>query len=127
MISNIFFELSVIILIALVVCSIVKLLKQPLILGYIVTGIIVSPYFLNIIKSADSIAVFSQIGVALLLFMVGLNLNPKIIKEVGKISLITGLSQVVFTSIIRFFRYDLIVCFYCPFLQQHNYSYEIII
>ncbi len=103
MISNIFFELSVIILIALIVCSIVKLLKQPLILGYIITGIIVSPYFLNIIKSADSIAVFSQIGVALLLFMVGLNLNPKIIKEVGKISLITGLSQVVFTSIIGFF------------------------
>ena len=100
---SIFVELSIIIIIAVVIAGIMRLLKQPLIIGYILTGIIVSPYFLNIVKSTDAIATFAHIGVALLLFMVGLNLNPKIIKDVGKVSLITGVGQVIFTSVIGFF------------------------
>ncbi len=100
---TIFVELSIIIIIAVVIASIMRLLKQPLIIGYILTGIIVSPYFLNIVKSTEAIATFAQIGITLLLFMVGLNLNPRIIKDVGKVSLITGVGQVIFTSVIGFF------------------------
>jgi Kef-type K+ transport system membrane component KefB/Trk K+ transport system NAD-binding subunit len=100
---SIFIELSIVILIAVVVAGIVRLLRQPLIIGYILTGIIVSPYFLNIVKSTDAIATFAQIGMVLLLFMVGLNLNPKIIKDVGKVSLVTGVGQVIFTSLVGFF------------------------
>ena len=103
MVLSIFVELSIIFIIALVVASIMRMLKQPLIIGHILTGIIVSSYFLDVIKSVDSIATFAQIGIALLLFMVGLNLNPKMIKDVGKVSLITGVGQVIFTSIIGFF------------------------
>ncbi len=100
---SIFIELSIVIIIAVVIAGIMRLLKQPLIIGYILTGIIVSPYFLNIVKSTDAIATFAQIGVALLLFMVGLNLNPRIIKDVGKVSLVTGVGQVIFTSVSGFF------------------------
>jgi Kef-type K+ transport system membrane component KefB/Trk K+ transport system NAD-binding subunit len=100
---GVFVELSIIIIIAVVIAGIMRLLKQPLVIAYILTGIVVSPYFLNIVKSTDAIATFAQIGVALLLFMVGLNLNPKIIKDVGKVSLITGVGQVIFTSVIGFF------------------------
>ncbi len=102
-VSNVFVELSIIIFIAVVVVSIVRLLKQPLIIGYILTGIIVSPSLLNIVQSQDAITTFAQIGVALLLFMVGLNMNPAMIKGVGKVSLITGLGQILFTSVIGFF------------------------
>jgi len=98
-----FIELSVIILLAVVVTGVMRLLRQPLIIGYILTGILVSPHFLNIIKSTDSIATFAHIGVALLLFMIGLNLNPRLVKEVGKVSLVTGIGQVIFTSLIGFF------------------------
>jgi len=100
---GVFVELSIVIIIAVVVAGIMRLLKQPLIIGYILTGIIVSPYFLNIVSSTDAIATFAQIGIVLLLFMVGLNLNPRIIKDVGKVSLITGVGQVLFTSVIGFF------------------------
>ncbi len=102
-VSSIFVELSIIIFVAIIVVSIIKLLKQPVIIGYILTGIIVSPYFLDVVQSEDAIATFAQIGVALLLFMVGLNMNPKVIKDVGKVSLITGIGQVIFTSLIGFF------------------------
>ncbi len=100
---SIFVELSIIIIIAVVIAAIMRLLRQPLVIGYILTGIVVSPYFLNIVKSTDAIATFAQIGIVLLLFMVGLNLNPRIIKDVGKVSLVTGVGQVIFTSLIGFF------------------------
>ena len=100
---GVFVELSMVIIIAVVVAAIMRLLKQPLVIGYILTGIIVSHYFLNIVASTDAIATFAQIGIVLLLFMVGLNLNPRIIKDVGKVSLVTGVGQVIFTSLVGFF------------------------
>ncbi len=99
---NTFVEISIILVIATIIAIILQKLKQPIIISYIITGILVSPYFLNIVKSTDAIATFSHIGVALLLFLVGLNLNPKIIREVGKVSLITGVGQVIFTSTIGY-------------------------
>jgi len=102
MIQNVFVELSIIILIVVAVSGIMRMLKQPLIIGYIFSGILVSPAVFNIVRSADAIATFAEIGVVLLLFMVGLNLNLKVIKDIGKIALITGIGQVVFTSSIGF-------------------------
>jgi len=99
---EIFIELSIIICITVLISGIMRLLKQPLIIGYILTGIIVSPYFLDIVQSTETIKVFSEIGIALLLFIVGLSLSPKVIKEVGKVSLITGIGQIVFTSLFGF-------------------------
>lgn len=81
---------------------IIRGLKQPAIVGYIVTGILVGPMFLNIVKANDAIESFGKIGVVLLLFIVGLGLKPSLIREVGKISIITGLSQIIVTSIIGY-------------------------
>jgi len=112
-----FIELSMIIAITVLIAGLMRVLKQPLIIGYILAGIIVSPYFLDIVQSIETIKVFSQIGVALLLFIVGLSLSPKVIKEVGKISLITGIGQIIFTSffgflIAKLLGFSTIVSFY---------------
>ena len=84
-----FLEIGLILLLAVVVSGVMSKLKQPLIIGYIITGLIAGPYFFNIIHSKETLEVFSSIGIALLLFVVGLSLNPRVIKEVGKVSLIT--------------------------------------
>ncbi len=97
---QIFFEIALIIGIATLVGLIMQKLKQPLLIGYIFTGIVIAA--LNILTDVNIIKLFAEIGIALLLFVVGLHLNPKIIKEVGKVSLITGLGQVIFTSVIGF-------------------------
>ncbi len=99
---SVFFELAIIIGIATIIGLLVKALKQPLIIGYILTGLVAGPYFLNIISSIETIEIFSSIGIALLLFVVGLHLNPKIIKEVGKVSIIIGIGQVLVTFILGF-------------------------
>lgn len=107
---EIFIELSIVIIIATLVSVVMKLFKQPLVVGYILSGIIAGPYVLGVLQSVEQIEIFSKIGISILLFIVGLALSPKIIREVGKVSLITGLGQVVFTSIIGFF-----ICLYLGF------------
>ncbi|MBU1120486.1 cation:proton antiporter, partial [Candidatus Micrarchaeota archaeon] len=100
MIESVFIELSIIVVLAVIVSGIMKLFKQPLIIGYIITGIIAGPLFLNIVKSTDLVATFSHFGIVFLLFIAGLSLNPRIMKSVGKVSLITGIGQVLFTTLI---------------------------
>ena len=103
MIESMFIELSIIILLAVLVSLVMKLLKQPLIIGYIFTGIIAGPLFLDIVKSTDMVGTFSHFGIVFLLFIAGLSLNPKLMRNIGKVSLITGAGQVIFTTTIGFF------------------------
>lgn len=97
-----FVELSLIMLIASSLSLIMRFLKQPLIIAYILAGIVAGPLVLDIIQSADTLALFSKIGITILLFIIGLHLNPKIIREVGWVSLVTGVGQILFTSLFGF-------------------------
>lgn len=99
---SLFHEITFIILLATGISFIMRLLRQPLIAGYILTGLIAGPYMLNIVHAKESLELFSKIGITILLFIVGLNLSPRVIREVGKVSLVTGLGQVIVTSIVGF-------------------------
>lgn len=98
----VFIEISILLAITTVVTIFVRLIKQPLVVGYIISGIIAGPSFLNVLHSTHELELFSKVGIVFLLFIVGLHLNPKVIKEVGSVSLITGLGQVIFTALIGF-------------------------
>lgn len=97
--NNIFTEISLVICFATLVALVMRRLKQPLIIGHILTGILLGPAIFSIIKSNETIELFGSFGIALLLFLVGLGLNPRVIKEVGKVSILTGIGQVLFTTI----------------------------
>ncbi len=97
-----FTELALVLIVVFAVSYIMTLLKQPLLVGYILTGLLVGPMFLNMLSSADGYETFSHIGVALLLFIVGLHLNLRLIKDVGLISIITGLGQILFTTLVGY-------------------------
>ena len=99
---HVFTEIVLILGVATVVSVFMRIIRQPLIVGYIISGVIVGPYALNLITSIEYIELFSKLGIAILLFVVGLSLRPDVIREVGKVSLITGLGQVVVTSIFGF-------------------------
>ncbi len=98
--EELFIQLAVILFTAFVFSYIAKSLKQPIIIGYIVAGIVVSiisPFILGFGDSTELIEVLSHLGIAFLLFIVGLHLNPKVIKEIGTASLIVGLGQIIIT------------------------------
>lgn len=98
--DSIFSELSLIIAIGAGIALVMRLIRQPLIIGHILTGLIVGPTVLHLVKSADTIEVFSNIGIALLLFIIGLGLNPQVIREVGKVATLAGLLQVGATAVL---------------------------
>jgi len=97
---SIFSELSLIIAIGAAMALAMRLIRQPLIIGHIITGIIVGPSVFGLVKSPETIEVFSSIGIALLLFIIGLGLNPRVIKEVGKVAGMAGLLQVIATALL---------------------------
>ncbi len=101
--DSIFLELSLIIIIATIIAGFMHAARQPIIIGHIITGLIVGPQLLNIAHSTELFDIFAQIGIALLLFIIGLNLRPAVIKEVGRVALVTGLGQIIFTTVIGFF------------------------
>ncbi len=100
---SLFLEISIVIAVGVLVAVVMRLMRQPLIISHIITGLIVGPFMLNFIHSFEIFELFSQIGIAILLFTVGLNLSPAIIKQFGKVSLATGIGQVLFTGAIGFF------------------------
>lgn len=103
MAEQIFLQLAIILATAFVLSYISRLFKQPIIIGYIIAGIVISPFILKLGVSTEIIETLSKFGVAFLLFMVGLHLNPKVIKEVGTSSLLVGLAQIVLTFALGFF------------------------
>lgn len=87
--GSIFYQLSLVLAVAAGISIVARLFKQPQIIGYIVTGFLVGPALLNVVHAEEAFESFSQIGIALLLFMIGLHLNAGVIKSMGKPAVLT--------------------------------------
>ena len=77
-------------------------LRQPLIVAFIGVGIAVGPAALGWVGEEVPLELFAEIGIAVLLFLVGLKLDLRLIRTTGPVALVTGLGQVAFTSGIGF-------------------------
>jgi Kef-type K+ transport system membrane component KefB len=99
---HLFSEISLLVAFSASVALLMRALKQPLIIGHILTGIVVGPSVLGIVQSPETIGLLGEFGIALLLFVVGLGLNPKVIREVGKVAVLTGIGQICFTVFFAF-------------------------
>ena len=95
---SVFYEISLVIAVAAGASLIMRLLKQPLIIGYILAGVVAGPLVFDVVHSNDTIATFAHFGISLLLFIIGLGLNPKVVKEVGRAAIAAGCGQVLITT-----------------------------
>lgn len=97
-----FLEFAALLFLAALFGIAARLLRQPLIVAFIALGIIAGPAAFNLIVSDDEIHLLADIGIAILLFVVGLKLDLKLIRTTGTVALFTGMGQVIFTSLIGF-------------------------
>lgn len=74
-------------------------LRQPLIVAFIVAGIVAGPDVLGVVSSAVHVQVLGELGVAVLLFLVGLKLDPGLLRTLGPVALVTGSAQVLLTAL----------------------------
>ncbi len=102
--GNIFAELSLTIAVAAGMALIMRLIRQPLILGYILAGLIVGPSFLGLISQSNQemFETFSHIGIALLLFIIGLGMNVSELRKQGKSVIITAFTALIVVGSLGF-------------------------
>ncbi|MBQ3787246.1 MAG: cation:proton antiporter [Bacteroidales bacterium] len=98
----IFMDLAVILVAAGVITVVFKWLKQPLVLGYILAGFFIGPYFpwFPAITDAANIHVWSDIGIVFLMFGLGLEFSIKKLKKVGATGAITALTELAIMFLI---------------------------
>jgi CPA2 family monovalent cation:H+ antiporter-2 len=98
-------DLGLILCAAAVVLILFKRLKQPLVLGYIIAGLIVSPNFklFPSIVDTHNIEVWAEIGVIFLLFSLGLEFSFKKLVKVGGSSSVTAFVQIAFMIVLGYF------------------------
>lgn len=101
--ANPFNQFVALLLLAAVLGALALRLRQPLIIGFIALGILVGPSGLNLVRDTEQVHLLAELGLALLLFVVGLKLDLGVIRSMGKVALATGLGQVLFTSVFGYF------------------------
>ncbi len=85
---------------SVIVVFILQRFHLPSILGFIITGIIIGPYGLSLINAVDEVEIISEIGVILLLFVIGMELSLKQLVSMRKTVFIGGLLQVGLSVIV---------------------------
>jgi len=100
--TSVFNEIALLLALAAAVGFVGLMLRQPLIVSLIAVGIIAGPSALGIAHSTEAIELLAELGIALLLFLVGVKLDVKLVRTLGPVSLATGLGQVAFTSVFGF-------------------------
>jgi Kef-type K+ transport system membrane component KefB len=101
-VSDPFYLTAAVLAVAAVVGFAANRARQPLIVAYIFVGIIVGPSVLGWVEEAEPLELFAEMGIAILLFLVGLRLDLHLVRTTGRVALVTGLGQVVFTSVVGF-------------------------
>jgi Kef-type K+ transport system membrane component KefB len=104
---DIFFEIGMLVIFAGIGTYIAKLFKQPLIPAYIISGIVMGR-FLGIVTNQELITKLSEIGIAFLLFMVGLELELKKLKDIGLASTVAGAVQMALVFLAGYFGMKLL-------------------
>ena len=97
-----FFDLAVILMTAGVITVLFKWLKQPLVLGYIVAGFFIGPYFpwFPAITDDSNLHTWSDIGIVFLMFALGLEFSIRKLKKVGSTGAITAFTELIFMFLI---------------------------
>jgi CPA2 family monovalent cation:H+ antiporter-2 len=93
-------DLLVLLLASVPIAFIFHRLRLPTIVGFMITGIVIGPHALGLIKDVQAIEVLAEIGVALLLFTIGLEFSLRRMLEMRRLVLLGGGLQVILTTLL---------------------------
>lgn len=100
--TDAFYEITALLLFAAALGGIAVRLRQPLILAFVAVGVAVSPSALGWIAAHEQVELLAQLGISLLLFVVGLKLDLLLIRSLGIVAVTAGVAQIVFSAGIGF-------------------------
>ncbi len=97
-----FFEITLIICLATAMAIVFRIFKQPTILAYILTGILIGPFGNLQLQGGDQLQMLGQLGITLLLFMMGLELKFKEFKTLGPVVAVAAAGQIGITALLGY-------------------------
>jgi Kef-type K+ transport system membrane component KefB len=96
--ADVFHEVAALLVLAAAAGALAVWLRQPLIVAFIAVGVLAGPSALGVVSESDEIDLLAELGIALLLFAVGLKLDVRLIRSTGPVALIAGFGQMAFTA-----------------------------
>lgn len=96
---DLYLEISVLFGGAALLSLLAQRFKLPMMLAFLVTGLIFGPLGFHLVHAQSGLETFAELGVAALLFIIGLNLSPRVLKELGMSAVVLGLGQCVATAL----------------------------
>jgi Kef-type K+ transport system membrane component KefB len=96
---NIFSDIGFVIIASSLMGLVSYYLKQPLILAYIFAGFLIGPSGLGFVTDVHVIKSIAEFGIMLMLFLIGLEMNPARLKDIGFVAVAAGVGQMLFTAI----------------------------
>jgi len=95
-------DLLIVLVAAIAGGMLARRLRLPLILGYLVGGIVIGPFGLGLVGDLENIHALATIGVILLLFTLGLDFSLVELRRMGRVALLGGTIQILLTAIAGF-------------------------
>ena len=97
-------DFAVIMIVAAIMLIITYKLRQPMVIGYILAGMVIGPYTppFTLIQSVETVNVFAELGIIMLLFVIGTEFPIAKLKSVSKTSVIVGIPESLGTLLIVF-------------------------
>ncbi len=98
-------DFAVIMIVAAIMLVITYKLKQPMAVGYILAGMIIGPHTppFSLIRNVNTVNVFAELGIIMLLFVIGTEFPIAKLKSVGRISVVVALAETIGTLLFSFF------------------------
>ena len=98
-------DFAVIMIIAAIMLFLTHRFKQSMVIGYLIAGMIIGPFTppFTLIHEIETVNIFAELGIIMLLFVIGIEFPIAKLKQIGKISIIVGLTESIGTMVITFF------------------------
>ena len=98
-------DFAVIMIIAAIMLFLTHRFKQSMVIGYLIAGMIIGPFTppFTLIHEIETVNIFAELGIIMLLFVIGIEFPIAKLKQIGKISIIVGLTESLGTMVITFF------------------------
>ncbi|HEY6163283.1 MAG TPA: cation:proton antiporter [Nitrososphaeraceae archaeon] len=98
-------DFAVIMIVAAIMLVITRRVKQPMVIGYIIAGMIIGPFTppFSLIHNVNSLNSFAELGIIMLLFVIGTEFPIAKLRSIGRISIIVALPESIGTLLIVFF------------------------
>jgi CPA2 family monovalent cation:H+ antiporter-2 len=98
-------DFAVLMVVAAVMLAITFKLKQPMVIGYIIAGMVIGPYTppFSLVHSPETLNLFAELGIIMLLFVTGTEIPIQKLRSVGRISIVTAAAESLGTLVIVFF------------------------